>query len=120
MASMVLRNGEALPPRVSGGVASSLPCLSSNNGNEGHSEPDEVRAFESLPDEVVAPEIREKINLLQSNHKKTAALLSWTIFTLAVKYYQDALAVSGASDKAKQSADSELQQISNNQEKQTQ
>jgi len=41
-------------------------------------------------------------------------------FTLAVKYYQDALAVSGASDKAKQSASGELQQISNNQEKQTQ
>jgi tetratricopeptide (TPR) repeat protein len=41
-------------------------------------------------------------------------------FTQAAKYYQDALAVSGASDKAKQSATSELQQISNNQEKQTQ
>ncbi len=86
MASMVLRNGEALPPRVSGGVAPSLPRLSSNNGNEGHWDPHAVRSFESLPDEVVAPEIREKINLLQSNHKKTAALLAWTIFTLAVKY----------------------------------
>ena len=86
MASMTLRSGGTLPPRVSGGVASSLPRLSSNNGNEGHWEPDEVRAFESLPDEVVAPEIREKINLLQSNHKKTAALLAWTIFALAVTY----------------------------------
>ncbi len=83
---MVLRDRGALPPRVSGGVVPSLPCLSSNNGNEGHREPDEVRDFESLPDEVVAPEIREKINLLQSNHKKTAALLAWTIFALAVKH----------------------------------
>ena len=33
-------------------------------------------------------------------------------FTLATKYYQDALAVNGASDKAKQSASSELQKIS--------
>jgi len=39
-------------------------------------------------------------------------------FTLATKYYQDALAVSGASDKAKQAASSELQEISKNQEKQ--
>jgi tetratricopeptide (TPR) repeat protein len=39
---------------------------------------------------------------------------------LATKYYQDALAVNGASDKAKQAASSELQQILKNQEKQTQ
>lgn len=75
----------ALPPRVSGGVAHSLPCLFSNNVN-GHGEADAPRSFESLPDEVVAPEIREKINLLQSNHKKTAALLAWTIFALAETY----------------------------------
>jgi tetratricopeptide (TPR) repeat protein len=37
-------------------------------------------------------------------------------FAMAVKYYQDAMSVSGASDKAKQSAGSELQQISHNQE----
>jgi hypothetical protein len=67
-------------------VASSLPCLFSNNGNEGHQEPHAIPSFESLPDEIVAPEIRDKINLLQSNHKKTAALLAWTIFALAVKY----------------------------------
>jgi len=41
-------------------------------------------------------------------------------FTQAMKYYQDALAVNGASDKAKQAARSELQEISKNQEKQTQ
>jgi tetratricopeptide (TPR) repeat protein len=41
-------------------------------------------------------------------------------FNLATKYYQDALAVNGASDKAKQAARSELQEISKNQEKQTQ
>lgn len=41
-------------------------------------------------------------------------------FTLATKYYQDALAVNGASDKAKQTASSELQKISTNQENQTQ
>jgi tetratricopeptide (TPR) repeat protein len=40
-------------------------------------------------------------------------------YTQAAKFYQDALAVSGASDKAKQSASGELQQLSN-QEKQTQ
>lgn len=40
-------------------------------------------------------------------------------FTLATKYYQDALAVNGASDKAKQAAGSELQELSKNQEKQT-
>ncbi len=40
--------------------------------------------------------------------------------TLAVKYYQDALAVNGASEKAKQAASSELQEISKNQEKQKQ
>ena len=39
---------------------------------------------------------------------------------LATKYYQDALAVSGASEQAKQAARSELQAISKNQEKQTQ
>jgi tetratricopeptide (TPR) repeat protein len=38
---------------------------------------------------------------------------------LATKYYRDALAVDGASDKAKQAASSELQEISKNQEKQT-
>jgi len=35
---------------------------------------------------------------------------------LAMKYYQDALAVNGASDQAKQAARSELQDISKNQE----
>jgi len=40
-------------------------------------------------------------------------------FNLATKYYQDALAVNGASDKAKQAASSELQDISKNQEKET-
>ena len=49
-------------------------------------EADAPRSFDTLPDEVVAPEIREKINLLQSNHKKTAALLAWTIFALAETY----------------------------------
>jgi tetratricopeptide (TPR) repeat protein len=39
--------------------------------------------------------------------------------TLATKYYQDALAVNGASDKAKQAAAGELRNISKNQEKQT-
>ena len=38
----------------------------------------------------------------------------------ATKYYEDALAVNGASEKAKQAARSELQGISKNQEKQTQ
>ena len=60
----------ALPPRVSGGVAHAIPRLSSSNGNEGHWEHYEGRAVEFLPDEIVAPEIREKINLLQSNHKR--------------------------------------------------
>ena len=91
---MTLRSGGTLPPRVSGGVVPSLPCLSSNNGNEGHWEPDDIRSFESLPDEVVAPEIREKINLLQSNHKKTAALLAWTIFALAVTYGNERMTAS--------------------------
>jgi tetratricopeptide (TPR) repeat protein len=40
-------------------------------------------------------------------------------FDLATKYYRDALAVTGASDKAKQAASGELQQLSKNQEKQT-
>jgi tetratricopeptide (TPR) repeat protein len=40
-------------------------------------------------------------------------------FTQAQKYYEDALAVNGASDKAKQAARSELQEVSKNQEKQT-
>lgn len=39
---------------------------------------------------------------------------------LATKYYQDALTVNGASEKAKQAARSELDSISKNQEKQTQ
>lgn len=38
----------------------------------------------------------------------------------AIKYYNDALAVTGASEKAKQAARSELNDISKNQEKQTQ
>jgi tetratricopeptide (TPR) repeat protein len=38
-------------------------------------------------------------------------------FDLARKYYQDALAVNGASDKTKQAAGSELQELSKNQEK---
>ncbi|HEY4087510.1 MAG TPA: hypothetical protein VGM43_16325, partial [Bryobacteraceae bacterium] len=38
----------------------------------------------------------------------------------ATEYYKDALAVSGASDKAKQAAQSELKAISQSQEKQTQ
>ncbi len=76
----------ALPPRVSGGVAHSLPCLFSNNVNGSQEEADAPRSFDALPDEIVAPEIREKINLLQSNHKKTAALLAWTIFALAETY----------------------------------
>jgi tetratricopeptide (TPR) repeat protein len=41
-------------------------------------------------------------------------------FDLASKYYRDALAVTGASDKAKQAASGELQQLSKNQENQTQ
>jgi hypothetical protein len=41
-------------------------------------------------------------------------------FAQATKYYKDALAVSGASDKAKQAAQSELNAISQSQEKQTQ
>ena len=41
-------------------------------------------------------------------------------FAQATKYYNDALAVSGASDKAKEAAKSELNAISQNQEKQTQ
>jgi tetratricopeptide (TPR) repeat protein len=40
-------------------------------------------------------------------------------FSQAAKYYQDALAVNGASDKAKQAARTELQELSKNQEKQT-
>jgi tetratricopeptide (TPR) repeat protein len=49
-----------------------------------------------------------------------ARLYSKHDFTLATKYYQDALAVNGASDMAKQAARSELQQLSKNQENQTQ
>ena len=40
-------------------------------------------------------------------------------FSQAEKYYEAALAVNGASDKAKQAARSELQEVSKNQEKQT-
>lgn len=41
-------------------------------------------------------------------------------FSLAMKYYQDALAVNGASEKAKDAARKELQELPKNQEKQTQ
>ncbi len=49
-----------------------------------------------------------------------ARLYSKHDFAVATKYYQDALAVSGASDMAKQVARTELQQLSKNQENQTQ
>ena len=49
-----------------------------------------------------------------------ARLYSKHDFTLATKYYQDALAVNGASDMAKQAARTELLQLSKNQENQTQ
>ena len=49
-----------------------------------------------------------------------ARLYSKHDFALATKYYKDALAVSGASDMAKQAARTELQQLSKNQENQTQ
>jgi hypothetical protein len=63
-----------------------LPRLCSSNGNESLTENEAVRAFGSLPGEIVAPEIKAKVNLLQSNHRKTAALLAWTIFALANTY----------------------------------
>lgn len=49
-----------------------------------------------------------------------ARLYSKHDFAAATKYYQDALAVSGASDMAKQAARTELIQLSKNQENQTQ
>ena len=49
-----------------------------------------------------------------------ARLYSKHDLAVATKYYQDALAVSGASDMAKQVARTELQQLSKNQENQTQ
>jgi len=78
------QRGGGVAPAPAGAPA--LPRLFSSNGNERLSEDDAVVAFEALPDEVVAPEIRAKVNLLQSNHRKTAALLAWTIFALASCY----------------------------------
>ncbi len=68
------------------------------------------KTLQSSPDDFTRAWANIYLGRLYSKHD----------FTLATKYYQDALAVNGASEMAKQAARTELQQLSKNQENQTQ